>query len=126
MKYAYADDGHTRKTVMRDAHAPEQVFVKTETRDRRVVEHNTRVRNAGLALAGMRNALIPGDVIEVAFQFPSHADLGMVQAAEPDLFAAIQTGGEDGARAGRRLAILYPQYVTTVPRADARRSNDAR
>lgn len=109
-----------RKSVMRDAHDPERIYVKLETNETPVIERNKAIRSAELLKQDSRNIFHEGDVIAFAFQFPTFYDYARVKRLEPELFARCEQGGDDGLRAAERLAILYPQYVTTTKRGDRR------
>jgi len=122
MKHIFRDAGDgVQQRVHRDAHAPETVYVETLTADAAVLEHNAKVRSAELFPQDSPNRLHDGDVVAFAFQFPTTMDYAMVKRREPALFARIEAGGDDGIRAAESLSILYPAYVITTKRGDARR-----
>jgi hypothetical protein len=122
MKHTFYRDGKVRKTVMRDAHAPETIAVKVETDETEVLKRNQQIRNAELMRQSDRFTLVDEQAeVVVGFQFPTVADYNLARLAYPDLFEALQEGGRAAERAGEQLALLMPQYVTTVIRGDARR-----
>lgn len=122
MKHIFAEEDRVRKTVMRDAHDPERIYVKTETDERPTVEANQRIRSADMMRQDSRNPLVEGDVIAFAFSFPTMTDYNLLRRKEPELFDAVHRGDySERMRAAERLSILYPQYVTTTKRGDARR-----
>ncbi len=119
MKKVLRNDGHVKQVVARDAHAPETVYVHTETDDRPVIERNKRIRSAGLMKIGQRIRAVDEQAeVAVSFQFPSQMAYQLVRAQEPDLFEQATKGGEDAIRAGERLALLFPEYVTSIKRPD--------
>lgn len=121
MKHTFRNRDGAKQTVHRDAHSPERVYIETETDDRAVLELNQRIRNEELVPQDIPNRYHEGDVVAFAFQFPTAMDYALVRRKEPELFARIEAGGDDGLRAGEQLSLLYPQYVVTHKRGDARR-----
>lgn len=122
MKHVFRNDSGIRKTVARDAHAPEQVFVLTETDERDVLEKNKKIRSEELMRQGVRNPMVPGDYIAYAFQFPTIVDYNLAQKREPELFAQLHSDSDsERYAAAHKLSILFPGYVTTAKRGDARR-----
>ena len=114
MKHQFYNTGRTKARVVRDAHAPEEIFVETVIDDDAQLERNAKIRNEELLPSGTRNPLIDGDVIAYAFSFPTHANYELVCREEPELMHRMQHGNEDERyRAAQRLAVLYPQYVIT-------------
>lgn len=108
-----------KQTIARDAHAPETVYVETVTNDKAGIERNRRIRGAGLMKIGQRVPVIDEHAdVSTSFQFPSQMDYILCKARNPDLFAQLEQGGEDAIRAGERLALLEPQYVTSIRRQD--------
>ena len=118
MKYTYAREGRVRKTVHRDAHAPEQLYIETVTDDAAVLERNKAIRSARLLERGAPGMLGEGDEMTAAFQFPSMTDYILAKKRFPEEFAQVERGGEDSVRAGEKLSILLPEYVTMVKRGD--------
>ena len=114
MKHVFIDQRDKRATVMRDAHAPELIYLKTEIHDAEALARNARIRGERLLQQGARNPLIEGDVIGYAFSFPTVQNMEMVKRAEPDLWLQVTTGDEASRfAAARKLAVLYPEYVIT-------------
>ena len=111
------------QTLARDAHNPTQVFVETDTTaaDKAIYERNQRIQRAGLMQQGQRNALgQEGAEITVAFQFPNVMAWQIAKAQHPQEFADLEVGGIVSERAGERLALLLPQFVTSIKRPDRR------
>lgn len=122
MKHVFANEGGVRKTVMRDAHDPERIYVKTETNEAPSIAANKRIRLNGLMRQDSKHPLVDGAVIAFAFSFPTVTDYALVKKAEPELFHTVFNGDySERMHAAERLSILYPQYVTTTKRGDARR-----
>ena len=104
-----------RKTLVRDAHVPDTVHVVTETNDAPALAANARIRSAGLLKRGQRFRPIDDHAeLTVQFQFPTVTDYMLARATYPDIFAELELGGDHAIRAGDRLALLLPQYVTTI------------
>lgn len=122
MKSARIVAPNVRRTVMRDAHAPEQIAVRFDTNETPTVEQNKRIRGSSLLPQDSRNPFHPDDVIAFSFQFPTLHDLQRVRGLEPEIFGRLDAGGDEALRAAERLSLLYPQYVTITRRGDARRT----
>ena len=122
MKFARKLSPLVTKTVMRDAHCPERIVIKTESDEVPVLERNKRIREAGVLMQDSRSPFADGDVIAFSFQFPTIFDYEMARSQHPELFERASKGGDESIRAGQRLAILYPQYVTITKRGDAART----
>lgn len=123
MKYVYANKDGVKKTVMRDAHVPERIYVKTETNEKPAIEANQRIRSNDLMPQDSPHPFVEGAVIAFAFSFPTLADYKLLRKAEPDLFEAVHRGEySERMKAAERLSLLYPQYVTTTRRGDSRRN----
>ena len=52
--------------------------------------------------------------LAVQFQFPTVLDYQLTREKYPDIFADLEQGGDTSIKAGERLALLVPEYVTTV------------
>lgn len=109
-----------RQRLITHAHEPERIWVETVTNERPALERNQAIRNAGLLQRGAPNPFADGDEIVVAFSFPTLIDYRLARAKYPDLFEQAERGGSIGVRAGEALAILFPGYVTTIRRPDAK------
>lgn len=105
---------------MRDAHDPDRVYVQITSEDDAVLERNRAIRNARLMQIGQRAPALGDEHADVSasFQFPTVTDFQLAKAKHPDIFAELELGGEHSIRAGEKLAILFPQYVTMVRRRD--------
>lgn len=120
MKHVFRNRHNVRKTVMRDAHLPERIYVKTETNDKPVVERNQAIRSAELLRQDSRNPLVDGDVIAFSFQFPTVIDYELAKKKDPDIFDDLLHGNDhERTRAAERIQILYPGYITITKRNDA-------
>lgn len=107
-----------QKTLARDGNT---VYVETVTNDRPVLERNQRIRNEGLMKIGQRVPAVDEHAdISTSFQFPTQMDYTLCKARHPELFARLDEGGEESIRAGEQLALLEPQYVTSIRRPDRR------
>lgn len=120
MKHIFRNAHRVKQTVARDAHDPTKVYVETVTDDRDVLKRNERIRNESLLKVGDRRSALGDDHAEVAvsFQFPTVMDYNLCRARHPELFAEFESGGETSIRAGERLALLEPEYVTSTRRGD--------
>ena len=92
-----------------------KLYVQTRTDKQAALESNRRIRQAELMKIGQR-IIGPDEHADVAvsFQFPTTLDYISARQHYPDIFAALDEGGEAAIRAGERLAILLPEYVTSV------------
>ena len=92
-----------------------KLYVQTRTDKRAGLESNRRIRQAELMKVGQR-IIGPDEHADVAvsFQFPTPLDYLAARAHYPDVFEALDEGGEAAIRAGEQLAILLPEYVTSV------------
>ena len=92
-----------------------KLYVQTRTDKAAALASNRRIRQAELMKIGQR---IPGPDehadVAVSFQFPTPLDYLAARQHYPDIFAALDEGGDAAIRAGERLAILLPEYVTSV------------
>ena len=103
-----------KKWLMRDAH-DDTVYVHTEVDNDAELELNKRIRSAGLMKIGQRFTPIDDHAdIAVQFQFPTTTDYHLARQKYPDIFAELDQGGDQSIKAGERLALLMPEYVTTV------------
>ena len=124
MKHVFHKSPNARKTVMRDAHDPEKIYVKTETNEKPGLNANERIRSAGLMPTDKKTGLADGGEIAFSFSFPTEMDYKIAKARDPELFRQLSQGSdEERIRAAERLSFLYPQYLTSVRRGDARRKN---
>ena len=111
---------NVKKWLIRDAHQPNRVYVHTETAQAPVIEQNQRIRGEQLMKIGQRTPAL-GDEhadISASFQFPTVVDYQVAREKYPDLFHDLELGGDVAIRAGERLSLLLPQYVTMVKRRD--------
>lgn len=120
MKHVFRNAHRVKQTVARDPHDPTRVYVETVTDDRDVLKRNERIRNDRLLKVGDRRSALGDDHAEVAvaFQFPTVMDYNLCKARHPELFAEFELGGDASVRAGERLALLEPEYVTSTRRGD--------
>lgn len=124
MKHVFHESPNVRKTVVRDAHCPEEIYVKTETNEEPGVEAAKKIRSNELMKTDQKTGLADGGVIAFSFSFPTVMDFVLARKRDPDLFRQLSHGTDDERiRAAEKLEILYPQYVTTVRRKDARRQH---
>lgn len=108
-----------KKWVIRDAHVPNTVHVHTEINQKPVIDLNSRIRNAGLMKRGQRFTPIDNYAEMTAqFQFPTVLDYTLARERYPDIFADLEAGGDLAVRAGERLALLMPEFVTMVKPRD--------
>lgn len=115
MKYVLDDDGKTRRTMHRDPHAPEKVYVETVSRDRADLERIKRVRDAELIQQGDANPMMDGGETLYLFQFPTNTHYIKAKQAQPDLFHKAEHGTEaERMRAAEQLCILFPMYILSV------------
>ncbi len=106
---------NVRKVLMRDPHAPNTVHVQTTTNTAPVIEQNKRIRNAQLMKRGQRFTSVDAHAeLTAQFQFPTATDYQLARETYPDIFADLDEGGETAIRAGERLSLLMPEYVTMV------------
>lgn len=123
MKHIFSEGGNVRGTVMRDAHTPERIYVKTETNEEPAIEANKRIRSNDLMPQDSPHPFVDGAVIAFAFSFPTLTDYNLLRKAEPERFAAVHRGDySERMKAAEQLSLLYPQYVTTTRRGDSRRN----
>jgi hypothetical protein len=100
---------------MRDEHVPDTLYVKIETYDDDVVELNKAIRSAEMLHVGQRFTPVDEHAeLTAQFQFPSHTDYQLARESYPDIFSDLEEGGDVSIRAGEKLAVLFPQYVTMV------------
>lgn len=104
-----------RKWLIRDRHQPGRVYAHVESVQQPVLERNQKIRGAGLLKrGGALKAVDEGADLGIAFQFPGVIEYHAARQKYPDIFAQLEQGGDDAVRAGERLALLMPQYVTSV------------
>lgn len=105
-------DPNVEKWLIRE---DDKLYYHVRTAKQPVIDQNTRIRNAGLMRRGARfKALDEYAEFTAQFQFPTQTDYQVAKRRYPDEFAALEEGGDAAVRAGERLAILMPEYVTMV------------
>jgi len=92
-----------------------KLYVQTRTDKRAGLESNRRIRQAELMKVGQR-IIGPDEHADVAvsFQFPTLLDYLAARQHYADIFEALDEGGEAAIHAANRLALLLPEYVTSV------------
>ena len=107
-----AMSGQTERVTKRE---DGKLYVQTRTDKAAGLASNRRIRQAELMKIGQR---IPGPDdhadVAVSFQFPTVLDYIAAKQHYPDIFAALEEGGDASIRAGEKLALLLPEYVTCV------------
>ncbi len=111
-KRLISHDSAMTKIMHTDPHAPGRQVFQSIFHDDAALEQNKKLRNSGLMKRGDILPIVDASV-SYAFSFPSVERYAQIQQQYPDIFEALRSKDqrirED---AGRRLALLHPEFCT--------------